>query len=376
MNADRQFDFDDHWEPPRRSRLVTVKPRGAGTGLQEAMTSLILRVAGTHTVKPMDLINREIIPRGEIHLYKHSGSFVRNHAKTINGLGKYATELVLALEELTCQEDLIYCSFLPWLRLLAPNGNSLLHFHPHWCPACFSSWKKDNEIAYFPLLWFCERVQVCHIHQCPLQSRCPSCSSHQPFVGKHAYLDCCSYCGGWLGSQYVRSGQPDHAEDLPQRVKEASWIAEMIWFVQSSAESASLATRERLSESLKAVIGRHFEGSQARFDRQQGLPAGTSERLIRGETAISLKSLVRLGNILDTSPVSLLRSDLVDVLKLPPPRVQPKTKQRHRLSDDAFKALREKLLSIARETASKALDWPFLGSCPLDHPSFVQQRVF
>lgn len=338
------LDFDDDWLPPARSRLVALRPMGAGTQMLESVSSLLVRIARAHTVKPLDLLNREIVPRSDIQLRRPSSSFVNTHAKTANGLGKYAHEIVDALEKLTGQTGLASCSFLPWRELLAANGNSLLHPRPCWCPTCFQEWRAAGHEPYFPLAWFCEQVAVCPVHEHVLVDRCNQCGRQQPFVTRHAYLDYCSYCGEWLGKKH--SG--GKTRTLPQRaIARASAIGELI-VVGQTPEALTLGAPGRHPAVIACLVQKHFRGVVSDAERRLALRPHTMANWLNKHKLLSLKSLLELSERLGASPVTLLRNDPTTMFQFGDCEPMKPIKHRPPVSQQRLDDLRKVLDGIAR----------------------------
>ncbi|ONQ02739.1 hypothetical protein A8D93_06180 [Burkholderia cenocepacia] len=65
--------------------------------MREALHSVLIRLALAHTVSPLVLMRREIVPETRIRHTKHSSSFTESHLKTMNGVGKYAAEFTRKL---------------------------------------------------------------------------------------------------------------------------------------------------------------------------------------------------------------------------------------------------------------------------------------
>ena len=339
------LDFDDDWVPPARSRLVTLRPIGAGTQMLESVSSLLVRTARAHTVKPLDLLNREIVPCTDIQLNRPSSSFVNTHAKTANGLGKYAHEIVGALEQLTGQTGLASCSFLPWRELLASNGNSLLHPRPCWCPACFQEWRAAGSEPYFPLVWFCEQVAVCPAHKRPLIDRCTVCGRQQPFVTRHAYLDYCSYCGDWLGKE--ESVDRKAAALPPRAIARASAIGELIVAGQT-AEASILGAHGRHVTVITTIVRQHFGGVRSEAERRLGVRPRAMQNWLGKHKLLSLKSLFEQSERVGVSPVTLLRNDPGTAFDLSQRAAMRPIKHRPRVSEQRLEDLRRMLDGIAR----------------------------
>ena len=60
-----------------------------------------------------------------------------------------------------------------------------------WCARC---WADDDEPYDRRLRWLAV-VDVCHLHTCLLESRCPICARLQPSLTRGVRLHVCPYCG-------------------------------------------------------------------------------------------------------------------------------------------------------------------------------------
>ncbi len=173
MTSDNDLWQVSNWQMPERSRLYRIVPLGKTSIMREALHSVLIRLAQAHTVSPLVLMKREIVPGTRIRHTKHSSSFTESHLKTMNGVGKYAAELTRKLENLTSQRQLSQCSFMLWSGLLDPRALGLLSTHPRWCPLCFLEWRDAGHEPYLPLIWQAAPILVCPVHSMALQYECP-----------------------------------------------------------------------------------------------------------------------------------------------------------------------------------------------------------
>jgi hypothetical protein len=116
---------------PARSRLYPLEPIGMGTPQVESLSSYLARLAEGHSVLLSKLVRREILPCfGRPHLRGNITAFWMNYARAMNGLSRWAKDLVQVLEELTKQPDLHLLTLLPWSEVL--NGRGLLRRNRAW----------------------------------------------------------------------------------------------------------------------------------------------------------------------------------------------------------------------------------------------------
>ncbi len=294
---------------PPRSRLFNLPPKALSSELRESQISYVVRIAHAHSVRPMDLINREIIPLTEIKFKKSCSNFQQLYTKTINAHTKYGSEFARALQLLTQRQDIAFTTFIPWGDVLDPKGAGLLSPHPKWCPECLTEWRELGEEPYFPLLWYARSVKLCEKHRSSLVDTCPSCTRHQPFVPKHAHLDRCSHCGAWLAARNdYTSGVALPAVTLSRYERFlASAISEMI---KESPEASEFATYPRLQRRLREYVQLIGNGVITKFERLMGFNSRVILQWINKDTRPQLGQLLLLCYRLQTTPVALLRDNL------------------------------------------------------------------
>ncbi|WP_296001938.1 TniQ family protein [Rugamonas sp.] len=293
---------------PPRSRLASLKPFGQGTPFQESLSGLIIRLARIHTCDPKQLLNLEILQNTALKQLRPTGGFVSFDLRTMNGGGKYASEVSRRLEELTLQDNLINCSFLPWSNIIAKKGMGILHSHPHWCSNCIEEWRKNNLEAYLPLLWFAYSVNSCTKHGNILSDKCSHCGKHQPFVPRHTFLDHCSHCGHWLGDEkYGCSGSSEAAPIDDFEIFQREAVGEMI----SHPPYSNLATFENFLSRLKYVIETEFNGVVTHYERSIGFRQSSIKQWLDGKRP-SLPLFMRMTQRLGTTPVQFLKGNLTN----------------------------------------------------------------
>jgi len=149
---------------PPRSRLHSIEPIGVGTPFVESLSGYMIRLAASHAVRVSDLIEhelRESIP------YFHAPAGILN---AINGVSEGAQNWVSALERFTLRDNLRFLTLLPFASLL--NTPCLIRRKRAWCPRCYESQGQD---VYEQLIWCLQSVEVCPLHNTPLETACPTC---------------------------------------------------------------------------------------------------------------------------------------------------------------------------------------------------------
>lgn len=360
-----QTEILDSWDIPElpplpRSRLYNQLPMGDGTHLREALLSYSIRLANAHSVAPLILFNREIIPLTQIKLGKARSSFTSKCSKTVNSYAKYATEVSGILEQLTCREDMADGTFIYWGDTFDPKGAGMLHGHPRWCPECLHDWRMNNKTPYFPLIWYAGPVKFCLEHKRTLAETCAGCGKHQPFIPRHYHIDHCSFCGNWLGN----GAEPDMSKrDFSLSrfdVFAAEAIAEMIC---DGKNAIGYASYEILRIRLKAYTELLANGVHREFERLVGFKQGVLTQWISRDTRPKIQQLLLLTYRLKTTPVTFLRDEIpssVPKIDRPFPvyasrvRITLTAKQRKKLQGDLQEIVDNKSESISfKETCSR-----------------------
>jgi transcriptional regulator with XRE-family HTH domain len=154
---------------PVRSRLHSIEPIGIGTPFVESLTGYMIRLAAAHAVRVSDLIEYEL--RTSIP-YFHSVSKIAN---VINGVNESAQNWVSALERFTLRDNLRFLTLLPFASLL--KTPFLIRQERAWCPRCYESRKAQGHDVYEQLLWSLQPVEICPLHNTPLETSCPTCQA-------------------------------------------------------------------------------------------------------------------------------------------------------------------------------------------------------
>ncbi|WP_082746858.1 TniQ family protein [Burkholderia sp. MSMB1826] len=352
MTSDLDLWQTSNWQMPERSRLYRIAPLGNDSIMREALHSVLIRLALAHTVSPLVLMRREIVPETRIRHTKHSSSFTESHLKTMNGVGKYAAEFTRKLEDLTSQQKLSECSFMLWSGLLDPRALGLLYTHPRWCPMCFLEWRDAGHEPYLPLIWQAAPILVCPVHSMALQHECPSCRRIQPFVPRHAHVDFCSRCGSWLAANHKElKGIVKASRISPRQRYNIDAIGEMILH---GPEISELLTAQHLQTRIAEIAERHFDGTVANIERALGFTKRVISQWRYRNVQPSLPALLLMTQGLRTTPVAFLRDGLDDSFTAPPQRqFRPPTRRTLDLSVKQRTALTDALRNIIAEGYSE-----------------------
>ena len=197
---------------PTRSRLFYLEPIGVGSEMCESLLSYIIRLAYHHSVFPVVLIKKEILP---IIRRNTSTELNFDHPRflsQINGSGKSAEKWVQALEELTGRNDLSFLTLLQWKEVFEPK-NLFSERYRH-CPHCLNENKGASNEKYIPLIWSISIAKYCIHHNVLLRETCtnPNCGKFLPAYTCRMKIGFCPSCGEWLGNRPDQVGYSNNDE--------------------------------------------------------------------------------------------------------------------------------------------------------------------
>ena len=297
------------WMPvarPTHSRLHCLEPVGWETAAVESLTGYISRLAETHGVPIRTLMLQELMPLlGRERLTRsvngNLSSFWSKDARSLNGTGHLAQDMVAALQALTLRQDLGGLTLLAWETVLPTRG--LLRRNRVWCPVCYESWWRAGPVIYEPLLWSLEVVTVCPIHHVYLQSTCPypDCQRTQPILGPHAQPGHCAHCLRWLGR--APQDLPAATSVVPEEeLAWQTWVAqEAGTLLAAPPDLATERTLQNIYDAVKHGVDRVAQGNANAFARwlQVSPSAISSWRLQRQRPQLNV--LLRLCHRLEIS---------------------------------------------------------------------------
>ena len=173
-------------------------------------------------------------------------------ARRLN-VGERDSAVAAAVGRLTGQADLDRLSYFAFLDLFGVGERGVLVLRRRWCPEC---WRVDGEEPYERKVWWLALVDVCHVHECLLESRCSTCGRLQPTLPRAVRIQVCSYCGHNLYSAGVVPGEGPVAERMLWYSREGTRLVH--------AGEAIALTGSDESESLTRAYGRLAELAQKR----------------------------------------------------------------------------------------------------------------
>ena len=163
-----------------------VVPRGLGAGQVESFTGYAARISARIAVPTPVFVRRALQnARGGARLPLRSA--VVAAARCLN-VGERDSGVAAAVGRLTGQVDLDRLSYFAFLDLFGVRERGILVVHRRWCPTC---WSEHDKEPYERKVWWLALVDVCHVHGCLLESRCPMCGRRQPTLPRAVRIHVC-----------------------------------------------------------------------------------------------------------------------------------------------------------------------------------------
>jgi hypothetical protein len=289
---------------PPRSRLYHLEPIGVGTANVESLASYITRLAVAHSLSIYKLAMHEIRPvlnRPRSERIMASSFF--GASRVLHGTGQWAAQTALALEKLTCRNELLFLTLWHFNGILSRVG--LSRSTRAWCPACYNEWRQADQTVYDPLLWTLQAVTVCPQHHQCLRSQCPNqaCQAQIPFLpstGKNGY---CPHCGSWLGLPSAMSGETAlDADALKHALWKAKAVGELLAAIPYSTSSPSKA---RVAATIATQMKASW-GDATKLARGLGISPSKLGACLRKTGAVELDVFLEVCCCLGLSPLSTL----------------------------------------------------------------------
>lgn len=361
------FGTDEQLSP--RSILYNLPIEGQWTPQQESLLGYVHRLAHAHRVRVKDLLSKVVVPETDIRVGGYWLRFSENHSKTINGYGKYATEVSAALSKLTMVKGLAQGTFIHWQKLFDQKGGGVLHSKRRWCPACLDESRDAGHPITFPLLWSAYCVDHCPVHLSALVDCCARCGAEPKHVSEHLAIGLCDHCGHSLCRHSGRSKSIN-----PVSAKAQFFVSAIGEMIALGNEAEALARPELLSTVLKAVAKVTSDGSIFKLATRLGVGKHTLAAWADLESKPRLDAFVDLCFRIGHSPVSLLSGRALGeelVMKAGP---SPRARQLHRLSSAQLIAVESEIDEITK-SESEFMDAKTLANKHNTSVSFLRYHL-
>ncbi|SIS43461.1 TniQ family protein [Salimicrobium flavidum] len=286
-----------------RSVIYNLPPINEDLLTKESLTSYLVRLSNEHQLTVNDMVRRVL----EIEFNKNSidkkinfSKYLFENSETINGYGKSASELVIALNELSSREGIEKLTFLNWKKLI-PSRN-LLDKNFKYCPDCLKDWKDENKL-YYPLIWGLNLVEVCIKHQKRLLNYCVNCNEQITFLKGKMVLGRCSKCFGLLYDDNF----------LPQKINVdgfQKYVHINLNYLISLDSIDYESCRNDFINNLNIIQTKYFNNELKSMSVELQIPKTSLYEYLTGEQFPSLKNLVSIGYSMNLSIRSLLEKEI------------------------------------------------------------------
>jgi transcriptional regulator with XRE-family HTH domain len=247
-----------------RSALFALLPLLGPGEHRESLVSYLVRLARAHQVGLRPLLRELIWPQLGLGSEQPHAPFFRHQARTLNGVGCYATAFAQGLGKLTAVPDLAQLTLLPWSGVIPPQSPGLLANEVRWCPACLAEQRANGQESHFPLLWSLEHYRVCLRHHRPLESLCPWCNRLQDFIPYYPEQARCTHCFGFLAPANALAASSSVAP------RELRW-AQLLQSMTSTPAPDAEYSLYRLLQTLARAAERWSDGEMQRLSLMMGL---------------------------------------------------------------------------------------------------------
>jgi len=276
---------------PARSRLHSIEPIGVGTPFVESLTGYMIRLAAAHAVRVSDLIEHEL--RTSIPHF-HAAAAIPN---AINGVNESARNWVSALESFTLRENLQLLTLLSFASLL--KTPFLVRQERAWCPRCYESRRVQGLEVYEQLLWSLRLVEVCPLHNTPLETSCPTCHRRLRPLRAVSRPGLCSRCHQWLGLPHPQT------HGAPQTDYQ-TWVAKQFGQLLEIAPHAQPVGIENIQKVLVGYVDSFSQGNRSAIADAAGCRRSSFCKWYNGASTVRVDLLLRMCHALRIPLTSLV----------------------------------------------------------------------
>lgn len=290
----------------QRSQFYSLHPIGVEGAYIESLTSYLIRLSEAHQVYPSSLISYVIAPilNKEFLIYStaRGGNRFYDGAKTMNGFGNNALDMVGALEKLTKVQQLGILT-LASIKEVVPL-RYLLKKHLSWCSVCYEEQFNTGDAIYNLLLWSFEMVNTCSKHKCKLETGCFLCHKRIPILHRKSQNGYCPYCNHWLGRKSTLNKHLDE-NDFDYKI---TLMAEQI--IKHKEKMGIAASKQQLIRNLNYLVDIYTERNMQEFAKKLGIAKTTLWDWCNGKVLPPLFRVLEICCLFDVSPVSFYIEDI------------------------------------------------------------------
>ncbi|HDR6309116.1 TPA: TniQ family protein [Bacillus cereus] len=286
--------------------MYSLKPIGIEGPYIESLTSYLIRLSEAHQVHPSLLISYVIAPilNKEFLIYSttRGGNRFYDGAKTMNGFGSNALDMVGALEKLTKVQQLGILTFASIKEVIPLRY--LLKNHLAWCPVCYEEQLNTGNAIYNLLLWSLEMVNTCSKHRRKLETECFLCYKKIPILHRKSQNGYCPYCNTWLGAE-ANFNKCSEENDFDCKI---TLLAEQI--IKYKEQIKISASKQQVIRNLNYLVDIYTEGNMQEFARNLNLAKTTLWDWCNGKVLPPLSRVLEICYLFNVSPVNFYIEDI------------------------------------------------------------------
>lgn len=233
-------------------------PIGIGSGYVESLSSYLMRLAESHSVRLGDLLRCVILPQmSYLNIKNRRPHALLSKMPILNKCSEVTRELVSILQSQTLTQELSCTTLIPISNFF--NVNNVLKDNRSWCPQCLHEAKTMKTAIYEPLIWNLSFMSTCTVHGSPLEDVCPRCGRTQYVLTFSSRPGYCSHCHTWLGHDDVKAAR------YPREPKNNKSIIDFLARIQTMEPDVN---RRILNKNLSWLLAKVIADSPKVFNNK------------------------------------------------------------------------------------------------------------
>lgn len=275
------------WTP--RSRLFHLEPQVTQYGV-ESLTSYVGRLARKHYISMSSMVHDVLIPlldKTYLNTIRYGGGtkFLAQSG-SLNGIGDGATILVETIQKLTCRSNLTPLTLLPFQHLI--SNRRLIKALRAWCPICLAEMRDSQADVYEPLAWSLQIIQVCSLHERPLEQLCPHCQQTLFWWERHSTPGYCK-CGEYLGVR-ISFTLKSNSDEFKRQLYYTSAVNALLYLAFDNTELVKQISGKQYIQDLTSAR----KMSRSELSRTLNIPKNTLHGWYHETSRIPLHLLLEL----------------------------------------------------------------------------------
>lgn len=251
------FHCDGPMGSPACSSLFALNPMGMGSGLHESLPSYIERLAQLHGVPAGPFFHNHLHPKP----VPSSGSLLGIHSRALLVGGGLTDAIGQTLSEKCCVDSVQRLTHSKLAKVVSLYKDTRLH--AAWCPECLRDWLAKGLPLYRPLLWSCQSVRCCPVHNLALHEACPACSRKLFHLESKGWLGACPRCGEEFKTRLTIPDTPSSYDQYVAKAVEGF----LQWGVETTVSLDTGAFAENIDRAVRTLKSEYVLAEQTGLSR-------------------------------------------------------------------------------------------------------------